>query len=309
MNNIKLITIIVIISIIISLYWVYPKDNKENRYWTIDEVLKDVSSNIRKKVNREKYLVKDKVLFSKEVKIPKYSIKYFEETETSKEGNRFVFNTNESISIIALEFQSQKGELTYFTNNNYSFIEGEYNKFSLPINKYIAHNFYQTNSDYWKTVEPAYLTLGVMSDYLNYIITDDMDIFNISKNISINNQTKSFQCNLTFNSVSDFHPFPVKWIHIKTSMGGDYFEENFEDYYMGVYSENTYLGNLDSYDTELDKFIEDGDRVEISVFNYTGSIEYVPIQLESSHPSDINYNLSSPFPITPRFDIYLEGEK
>ncbi|MEF8874384.1 MAG: hypothetical protein V5A88_06915, partial [Candidatus Thermoplasmatota archaeon] len=63
---------------------------------------------------------------------------------------------------------------------------------------------------------------------------------------------------------------------------------------------------LESDDSDLDKFIEPGDRIEVEGINYTGDSEYVSVQLETSYPSNIDHELVSPFPVTPRYDIYFE---
>ena len=287
------------------LYWFYLRED-EKEYWTMDEVLGDLSKNIGKPVNREKYLVRDKVTYVEEATFPKYFIRYFKATEESSPEKRFMFDTNKSVSLLAVSFESLKNKHTFFTSENHTFKEGEYNTFTLPVKEYPVHELYRTNQDYWKTVEPAFLGHGMFIDYINNIVSPNEQVLsNISKEISVNNVTNSFHCNLTFNSVSDFYPHPVKWKHANLGVSEDFREEHFDDYYIKVYHEDTYLGRLESNDSDLDKFIEPGDRIEIAGFNYSGIQEDISIGFDTSHPLNIEYEVST-ISITPHYKIYFE---
>lgn len=298
------VTVIISFLIIISAFRFFNFKDEGKKCYTMDQLKKEISSKIdaSKELKKSSFCVEDKVNFVKEIKIPKPIL---EKKETF--GYEVKFNLSKNIHLVAVGFESEKGKFTYFSSDkNVSFKREEKIKFELSVKKF--KNILLPEENYWKTVEPFFYR-QIIFRYVENIIFKEIEIADISKDFSVNNKTNSFHCNLTFNSISDFYPYPVKWKDVNLSMSENYLEKYFDDYFIKVYHEDTFLGRLESDDSDLDKFIEPGNRIEIAGSNYTGDSEYVSVQLETKRPSNIDHKLISPFPVTPRYDIYFEGGK
>lgn len=291
---------VIIFAALVSTWYFLPEQNKID-YYSMEEVLFEGLH--QQNISKNKYEIKDKVIYIKEIKIPAFSIEEYK-GEKGKYGIKF--NTSGETNLLAIGFKSLSHQPVFFSEkSNYTFEEGSQKTFNLNVKKYPSIDYVSVASEPWYTTEPVfnYFLLDIYSSQINF---NEIEIADISKDVSVNNQTNSFHCNLTFNSVSDFHPYPVKWKDVNLTMSEDFREEHFADYYIKVYHEDTYLGRLESNDSGLDKFIEPGDRIEVAGFNYSyGYGDRLQIQLETSHPSNIDYELSE-FPISPYYKIDFE---
>lgn len=274
----------------------------------MNEVLLEGSNDFN--INKDYFKVKDHVTDVEKVTIPDYTITRYQ----GKEGNYYPvrFDTDRKKNLLAVGFESTGGSPVFFPRtNNYSFKEGSDITFDLPVKEYIS--LYPGNLDEskhwnktWNVTAPDFY-YPLLMVYYTQVTFQEIEIANITKDISKNITTNTFHCNLTFNSISDFYPYPVKWKDVNLTLSEDFRDKYFDDYYLKVYHGDTYLGRLESDDTDLDKYIEPGDRIEIAAFNYTGDLKYISVQLETRHPSGGEQELSDLIIFTPRYDIYFEG--
>lgn len=305
------ITVIIVISIVVSsltIKSIYMDDEERNHY-TIDELGKKIieKQDQNKPVEEESFLIKDEVTWVEPINLPTFSF-YKSDEDSSYKIN---WSANSNVNLVAVGFKSTDNRPVFFKNiSSFNFEPGKKIQIKLPVKKY--HSFYGNggfeNKDVWKTVEPYYY-LNIISRYVVDMSTPGegrkIDIVNITTDINVNESNKNFYCNITFNSLSNYFPLPVKWEDVENfGWRNDFFEKNF------VYDENdNLLGDLKNNRSWENTEIKAGQRIHVegNYSNLNDPTEDIVVFLNVySFPSHLREN-STKINIIPPISIDVSG--